>query len=297
MTSTARPGDRQTADSTAHPESVPHATGVTMHNTTSTMKLLIATHHKTGTVLMKRVFTEIASLMGSTPCLASRGRLPPADWQLLLDMHSTVLASLPTACEDIRALHVIRDPRMVVVSSALYHMHSKERWLHVPRPDLDGRTYQEHLISLPDNISRFRYELDHGAAGLALRDLDIISRLDQPWRLDVKLEALMEDHDLALYKTIFRHLELPESIMSQALEIALGHSVFNSSFSDNRHVRARQPEDWRTHLPMDFALDLERRFPGLACRLGYESLTLPGDTGSHPPAAPPAIGRVGGPRC
>jgi hypothetical protein len=243
------------------------------HKMTSTIplqRILVGTHHKTGTVLMKKIFSCLSPHLGAQLCINNHRTKAPPSWSLVLDTHSTLLASLPADSEGIRSIHVVRDPRMIIVSSALYHMHSKERWLHTPRDSLGGKTYQEHILSLPDDSSRFCFELEQGAARNALRDLDIISRLEQPWRMGVNLEALMQDFDLMLYRKIFEHLGLKGPTMDMALNIALENSVFNPSFSSSGHVRARRPEDWRAYLSPDVALELEQRFPGLVCRLGYD---------------------------
>ena len=232
--------------------------------------MVFGTHHKAGTVLMQNIATGLSSLLG-LPLHVLRGRRvsPPDGWRMVRDTHSAWLMGLPAATEDIRAVHIVRDPRMIPVSSALYHLHSKEEWLHRPDEAFGGLTYQQYLKSLPDDKSRFSFELEQGAASRTLTDMEVLSRTDQPWRLDVKLEVLMTDTGLETYTRIFEHLGLAGAALDRALGIAFEHSVFNAGASRTSHVRSATPEDWRDYLSPEQASSLESRHPGLRQRLGY----------------------------
>src|SRR4051794_29132107 len=99
--------------------------------------LVVATHHKTGTVWMDGVFKTIASDLGAqyANVQSARGQLDDLDHGpfILFSCNSDFgdLASLLDR-GNVRVLHLIRDPRDVVISAMHYHKASRESWLHEP---------------------------------------------------------------------------------------------------------------------------------------------------------------------
>ena len=72
--------------------------------------------------------------------------------------------------ENVRVLHLIRDPRDVVISAMHYHKASRETWLHEPIPGYDNLTYQRALRSLPTRFAQYVFEMDNSSAS-TLRDM------------------------------------------------------------------------------------------------------------------------------
>ncbi len=130
-------------------------------------KILVGTHHKVLTVYMGRVFRTFASASCRN---FSRGRHNRVDYtaDILLDSHSQF--DFTRLSEPYVGMHVRRDPRDVIVSCAKYHLTSQEEWLHIPRADLSGKTYQEHLRELPTLDEQLLFELDN-AGGLVVRHM------------------------------------------------------------------------------------------------------------------------------
>ena len=137
--------------------------------------LVVATHHKTGTVWMDGVFKAIADDLGVQYAKLHSARRQVGD----LDHGPFILFSYDSDFgdfaslldrEDVRILHLIRDPRDVVISAMHYHKASRESWLHESIPGYDNLSYQRALQSLPTKLAQYLFEMDNSSAS-TLRDM------------------------------------------------------------------------------------------------------------------------------
>src|SRR5215813_9352381 len=116
--------------------------------------VVVATHHKTGTVWMDGVFKAIAHDLGAeyVDFRSQSGQFPDALRKpfILLNYdsdfreHADILER-----DDVRILHLVRDPRDVLISAMHYHKKSNESWLHEPIPGYNDVTYQRRLRAQP----------------------------------------------------------------------------------------------------------------------------------------------------
>jgi hypothetical protein len=229
-------------------------------------RILVGTHHKTGTVLMRRVFERVAKLFRLRWMNASDRPIPHDEWDVAFDRHSQFKGLNPALA--VRGVHVVRDPRMVVVSAAFYHQRSDEKWLHEPRPDFSGKTYQQAINSLATDRERFVFEMDQ-VAGQEIRAMHAWVNRRLNWCLDVKLEDLMVDEGLDTYFRMFRHLGFKGSQLVRCLAVAHEESVFNPRHQRSRHVRSRKPEDWRDYYDDELIALFRSKFGDVGERLGY----------------------------
>lgn len=229
--------------------------------------ILISTHHKTGTVLAKKIFKQIASQRGLRFLDISGGGEVVGQWDMIFDAHSRFDGStLPTPPAGV---HFIRDPRMVVVSAALYHVHASEDWLHRPRADFGGLTYQEKIRSLGSDRERFLFEMDH-LAGSVIRNMTRWVAKGYPWCMNVKLEELMTDYRMEAYARMFRHLGFSGDGLRAAIDAAYRESVFNPSLRDKPHIRSREVEPWQKYYDTALHDIFSEKFPDACRALGYD---------------------------
>ena len=237
--------------------------------------VVVATHHKTGTVWMDGVFKGIAADLGVTYIdfkaryeQLSEALKPPfillstdsdfRDWTSLLER------------EDVRILHLIRDPRDVVISAMHYHKKSNESWLHEPVPGYDDVTYQRRLKDLPNTHQQYIYEMEHSSGGTVL---DMLRwRYDRPNCFEARYEELRQDAELRYWRriTAFLGFDVAEQEICDAR--FWRNSLFGGlSRFGNKHVRSGDIGQWRQEFTVPLAYAFLGRFPGGLQTLGYET--------------------------
>ena len=114
--------------------------------------ILIGTHHKTGTVLLAKVFRIAAKAMGVprhknnyTACAKLFEKRSPG---ICIDEHVNANSMRIWLTPQLPFVHVVRHPLEMCVSAYLYHLQGAEPWLLKPIPDLGGLTLQKHYQAL-----------------------------------------------------------------------------------------------------------------------------------------------------
>jgi hypothetical protein len=172
--------------------------------------------------------------------------------------------------EDVRILHLIRDPRDVVISAMHYHKRSRENWLHEPIPSYDNLTYQRALRRRPTRFAQYVFEMDNSSAS-TLRDM-------ANWRygrancFEARYEDLRQDHELVVWRRIMTFLGFDPA------EQLIGARRFwqNSLFGGvprlgNKHIRSGAVAQWRRQFTPALARAFLQRFPSILQSLGYET--------------------------
>ena len=244
--------------------------------------IAVGTHHKTGTLWMRAVFRRLAGMLGLSEHVVyprtARPKVDPMRERALLMSWSSRFPAWLMARPDARVLHVIRDPRDVLLSGMRYHRHAGEkgeRFLHEPRDDLDGRTYQEHLNGLADEGARLLFEMENKHAETLAEML--AWDYDHPATVETRYEALMADTDCRLFREHLRDLGLPEAEVDQGVEVFWAKSLFGGladpAVRGDRvaaHVASGQVAQWRERLPRAVAEIYAERHGDALVALGYE---------------------------
>ena len=229
--------------------------------------ILIGTHHKTGTVWMRGIFSQLALLYGYTFRNYTRGLESSYEFSLLFDTHSqfdlTAFDQVPY-----RGMHLIRDPRDLIVSGCYYHQKSTETWLHVPHQKYNGMTYQEKINSFPSMHDRLLFEMEEGAAG-AIRDMSQWNYRN-PAFIEVKYEDLIADYDLTLFHQIFSFIGVEGKMIPKALELAWKNSLFSNRLAPNFHRRSGKASQWTQYFESSHKQRFLELFGDVLVRLGYE---------------------------
>jgi len=229
--------------------------------------ILVGTHHKIGTAWMSSIFWRLSLLYDLQFCRNQRDAIP-LDCQILLDTHSAFnFESIGN--RTYRGLHLLRDPRDVIVSACFYHQRSQEDWLHVKRDAFDGRTYQEKINSLQSLDEQLLFEMseDAGSTIDALRDWHRSS----PERfLEVRYEDLFLDRDLILFHQIFVHLGLDSDMLPAALRVSYEQSMFSGKLPSSFHRRSGETQQWKRYFTPVLKESFIQRFGEVLLELGYE---------------------------
>jgi hypothetical protein len=169
-----------------------------------------------------------------------------------------------------RILHVIRDPRDIVISAMHYHRKSDEKWLHRPDDRFGGKTYQQMLNSLPDDKTRLMFEMDY-SSGEIIRGM-CAWPYGQPDCFETKYETLLcrgQDE----FARVARHLGLTGDEVDVAVSAFLNNSLAGDArnkIGNRPHIRSGATEQWRAVFGDELIRAFLDRFPDALSRLGYK---------------------------
>lgn len=236
--------------------------------------VIVATHHKAGTVWMATVFKAIAADLGVTYVdywsqhehLEDELKSPFILFNYDSDFrgHSDLLSR-----DDVRILHLIRDPRDVLISAMHYHCKSEESWLHEPVPGYDNVTYQRRLNAFATRYEQYVFEMENSTDS-TLRDM-------QGWQygrsncFEARYEELRQDTRMAYWSRIIDFLGFEPHEQAVCRQRFWQHSLFGSmSGRGHRHVRSGDVAQWKREFTPELAQAFRWKFPKVLQALGYE---------------------------
>lgn len=194
-------------------------------------------------------------------------------------------------------LHVIRDPRDIIVSGYQYHCRTVEKWCtnsnpslespimfpNVPYPlqhqpeeskikyleSLGGMSYREKLLSMSQRDGLL-FEMNNYAAWTidAMRGWNY--SMDNI--LEIKFEQLMSDYNNT-FRQIFEHLGFSKSKIELGISIASEHNLGTQSAESIRkikHVTSTKFSRWRDHFEDVHKETFINKFGNVLVDLGYE---------------------------
>ncbi|MBZ6380020.1 hypothetical protein B5C34_14420 [Pacificimonas flava] len=255
-------------------------------------RLALFVHHKCGTVLLQNVFRDIGESRGwyyRNRRSFSRGFPSKAG----ITMFSHSLWEPAARPSPMRGVHVVRDPRDVLVSGYQYHLRTKEPWcsstdftgssptaipyiirhrsddfLEAYRADLAGQSYQARLNEL-DRRGGLIFEMDHFARWTfeAMEAWDY----ERDDVLEVTFEELMSNFD-DTFARIFTFMGFEGRLFEEAMETARTQDLSRKSEAEIEkmgHVTSKTTSRWRDILDEGLLDEFRSRFGDLPERLGY----------------------------
>jgi hypothetical protein len=236
--------------------------------------VVVATHHKTGTVWMDGVFKTIADDVGAqyVDFRSEYGRLEQKLQEpFVLFNYDSDFRDYAHILEreDVRVLHLIRDPRDVLISAMHYHKKSTESWLHTPVPGYNNVTYQRRLKALPTKLDQYVFEMEHSTAG-TLRGM-LGWQYGRANCFEARYESLRRDTDLSYWTRIADFLGFDEAERQSCRRRFWQNSLFGGlSRLGNKHVRSGDVAQWKREFNRELAYAFVDRFPTVLQKLNYE---------------------------
>lgn len=244
--------------------------------------VLIGTHHKTGTVWMLHLFKRVAALTGRRFIDISPKVVAPAERDrilqeelarrggaILFEYESRFPVGLSS--DQSRGLHVVRDPRDIVVSATTYHTWADEPWLHEPDEEFAGKSYRDTINQLESIEARQLFELAHKSGETIERMLGFdAGESFLTWRY----EDLIIDTEMRLWHDIGLHLGFGGRELPLFLRAVWEKSLFGDLKPQSRqksHIQSGgRTRRWKTDLTQGASDALEERFGAAWRRWGYE---------------------------
>jgi hypothetical protein len=234
--------------------------------------IVFCTHHKTGTVWLG----DIARGFKKEWKLKIHNGLQqalPADADIFLQDHSKVdMIALRGRNPDraVRAVHVIRDPRDVVISGCFYHVKTTEKWANNKKPEFGGKSYKEAISELPDDHQKLVFEMQHTAAK-TMRDMLAWNYSDKDV-FEAKYEDMINDSEFRIFRPMMQFLGFEGAELDKALEIVQQNSLFGGAKKDGAdvHVRSGESRQWPKTFTPALKSEFKKLHPDVLQKLGYE---------------------------
>ncbi len=240
-------------------------------------KIFVATHHKAMTTYFKAVLKLLA--FGLDARFEELSKLAPQpETRVFLSAHSRTPWS---EVGPYRGIHIMRDPRDIIVSSYHYHLWTNELWAHIP--DENGQTYQEKLQAVDKTEGLF----------MTIRHFIFFSReiletwdLDDPNILEVSYDDLMGDQRDAVYSEMFNFLglqgqeqELGVRLM-RLFEAGKRSKVSATKTNEGAHIRSSRSGQWKDELEPEHVAYIEQELGKVLEKFGYARTPVTGSTGA-----------------
>ena len=235
--------------------------------------ILVGTHHKTGTVLLSKVFRVAAKMVGVTRARSNHSSTLSGACSDLLERrapgvcivehisardvgrwlasthvgdgeanhaHPHHHAQTPFAVTTLSAmpqpfLHAVRDPLEMCVSAYQYHLLGAEPWLLQPMRDLNGSTLQQYYNALGPREG-VRFECKRMIIELVETALVYNATRGLQSALTVRLEDFAKDYDTTsrrLFAFLGSGAELTDALVNASARFDLSRG---SAPEDARHV-------------------------------------------------------------
>ena len=242
--------------------------------------LCIGTHHKTGTIWMRKFWRAVQKDQGVPfmQCYREKKLAEAAEAgpQIIVNWSSSFPKALFDAPQA-RFIHVIRDPRDVLLSGMRYHRVAplgNEKFLRERREDWGGKNYQDHLNSLPDDHARLLFEMEH-KHDATLREM-LAWPYGHPHAADLRYEDLIEDADMGIMRGVLERFAIEGLDIERALRTYWDHSLFgglaDKAGMEERqaaHVSSGKAAQWTRKLPREVAEVYADRYSPALKTLGY----------------------------
>lgn len=238
--------------------------------------IVVCTHHKTGSVWMANIFRALKRHEKLQLHAKSQAELPQTADIFLQDHSKVDLKALQARFPQrgVRAVHVIRDPRDVVISGGFYHVKTVEKWANNPKKEYGGKSYRQAISAQPTDHDKLVFEMDH-AGGKTIREMLAWDYSLKDISFEARYEDLIVDRDLKVFTPMMQFLGFEGARLETALKFVRDLSLFGGAAGSDPadHIRSGEGRQWVNVFTPELKAAFKQRFPDALQRLGYESST------------------------
>ena len=197
--------------------------------------IIVASHHKAGSTYARKCFSEVAAILNFRFNFYGFGELPDvrnpsiSNKEILCFSHAryadieTLVSQLGQ--ESFKLVHIIRDPRTLIISATKYHHDSDEPWLLEPTEKCGGVSYQQSLRALSCYPDQLVFEMMNGSCG-TLSDMARIYN-QRIATITIRLEDVSWDASGATHHQLSEHLVDDSEALESIKSVFLKHSLFS----------------------------------------------------------------------
>lgn len=226
-------------------------------------QFVLCAHHKVLSTFFSRVLHGYALCTNRT--ITSR-RPGHGDYSadIIFDNHSRIdVARLKPGAV---GFHLTRDQRDLVVSSAFYHQKSVEKWLHKPRDEFGGMTYQEKIKSLPTMEEKLIFEIDN-SSGETIKDME--NWPGHPGIIDVDYREFVGPGGLERFDQLIDEMGFSGNDKKCFLDLFEFFSIGGEARKYTKHIRDPRPDQWKEQFTPRVVEYFQERFPVTSGNLSW----------------------------
>ncbi|MEL7444657.1 MAG: hypothetical protein AAGK02_02455 [Pseudomonadota bacterium] len=228
-------------------------------------QILVGTHHKALTVFISRVFRAFASVTGRSWDI-SNGKKLNYSRTVLIDHQSWF--DFDRVEQDYFGLHIIRDPRDLLVSSAHYHTRSDEKWLHRPMEKFGGKTYAEAIAELPSLEERMLFEL-RNSTGRTIRGM-LDWDYHRPGFVEMRYDQLIGKGAVERFRQAIEAWPVSQGEKELLAGLFRYFSLGEPGTRQSKHIRNPKSGQWEEHFTPRVRSAFDAAFPKAIARLGFD---------------------------
>ena len=226
--------------------------------------MVFGCHHKVGTSWFTSILTHVAREFNLVFQYSQQIGVNK-DTDIFFDDHSRLDVSL---LKNYRGVHLIRDPRDVIVSGMFYHRWTSESWANEPKDQWDGMTYKQKINSFDNIDDAILFEMENVGR-------ETISEMMR-WNyanenfLEVRYEELLKNQE-EQFVNIFNHYNFSRDAVTKCIEIANNYSFERMKKRTNsEHLRRGVAGDWKEHFSKKNIDLFNSLFPDVFDILSYD---------------------------
>lgn len=181
------------------------------------MKIVVITHHKTGTQLWAKIFSEIerrcklkSILIKGASASQENLNLINDKWDICRFTHGIKDFKYLEALEkfDYRCVHSIRNPANIIISAAKYHKENhSEKWLTLKKKKYGNMSYQEKISSFENLQQQLIWEMNH-ISKLNIKNMMNLIKMNKSNFQNLDLDYLSFDQRMVEFNNLYYFLKL-----------------------------------------------------------------------------------------